>query len=541
MENRKSFITGRKTLISMVFTGVTLLGVISYQMLPVELFPNVELPFLIVHAGSIQQSDPETMEKEAIIPLEGAVGSLADIEKIETYIEPRRGGTIFIYYKKGTDIKYAYLRLLEKVNGVRSQVPEEYTVNVLRIDTEQMTNRFMTVQVRGAGSVDRLRSIAASEIVTELESVDGIASVQVSGGREKSVTVLLDDDICEAYGLTPASVASMIRAGSSENLFVGNIISGDNLTAVKVQSRYHSVEQLRRIVISAEGPLLLKDIADISFGTMEQSSISRVNGKSAVTIQLVKDSEVNLIELSHRTREVIEKINRELASGEVEVVVQEDAALSMEDNINLIIELAVTGGFLAVLILWFFLRNIRLVLIVAAAVPVSIFTALNFFYGFGISINSLTLVGIALAVGLLVDNSIVVLENIYRLRGKGYGVTESVTGGVREVWRSVFAGTLTTVMVFLPFLFSDEFLIGVIGKHIGVSVISTLLISLAVALVLIPVGAHAILSRSGSAESAIFSIVSRKNRLIMKYNALLKSALRFPARVIILAVIIFFI
>jgi len=537
----KSFITRRKTLISMLFIGVTLLGIISYRLLPVELFPDVELPFLIVQVSTFQQTDPQTLEKEAVIPLEGAAGSLENIEKIESFADARRGGTIFVYYKKGTDIKYAYLRLAERINGVRSDIPSEYSVNVVRIDTEQMTNRFMTVQVRGTGGVDRLRNITENDIVRELESIDGVASVEVSGGREKSVTVTLDDQLCEAYGITPSRITSLIRQNSSENAFVGNIVEKENLRAVKVQSRYGDIDDLRDIVISPEGPILLGDIAEIYFGKVEQTNISRVNGKSAVTIQMVKDSEVNLIELSHQTRSVIRRLNGELRSSGIEMVVQEDSASSMEDNINKIIKLAITGGFLAVLILWFFLRNMRLVLIVAAAVPVSIFTALNLFYAFGISINSLTLVGIALAVGLLVDNSIVVLENIYRLRGKGLGVTESVTGGVKEVWRSVFAGTMTTVTVFLPFLFSDEFLIGVIGKHIGVSVISTLLISLAVALVLIPMGAHLILSRSSRRGSAIFSIVSRKNRLIMKYNSLLKTALRFPARVIIMAVIVFFI
>jgi len=539
--NNRSFITSRKTLISMAFIGVTLLGVISYRLLPMEEFPNVELPFLVIRAGSSVQTDPETLEREAIIPLEGAASSLENIEKIESFADARGSGIIFVYYKKGTDIKYAYLRLMERVNEAKANLPEEYMVTVLRIDTEQMTNQFMTAQIRGTGSVDRLRGIAEDEILNRLESVDGIASVDISGGQKKSVTVTLDDLVCEAYGITPSTVSSLIRQNSMENVFVGNIVSRDNLKAVKVECRYNDVDDLRSIVISADGPLLLEDIADISFGKEEKSSISRVNGESAVTIQLVRDSEVNLIELSHQTRSVIDRLNAELESKDVSMVIQRDSARSMEDNINQIISLAVTGGLLAVLILWFFLRNIRLVLIVAAAVPVSIFTALNFFYAFDISINSLTLVGIALAVGLLVDNSIVVLENIYRLRGKGAGVTDSVTGGVREVWRSVFAGTMTTVMVFLPFVFSEEFLIGIIGKHIGVSVISTLLISLLVALVLIPMGTHFILSRKNSGREIIFSKVSRRNRLIMIYNALLKSSLRFPPRVIIAAVIIFFV
>ena len=160
----------------------------------------------------------------------------------------------------------------------------------------------------------------------------------------------------------------------------------------------------------------------------------------------------------------------------------------MEKNINQIINLAITGGLLAVLILWFFLRNIRLVTIIAVSIPVSVYAAFNFFYAYNISINSLTLVGMALAIGMLVDNSVVVLENIYRLAGQGKDPETAVKQGTTEVWRSVFASTLTTVIVFMPFIFADNYMVKIIGKNIGVSIISTLLISLVSCLAVHPNG-----------------------------------------------------
>jgi hypothetical protein len=158
--------------------------------------------------------------------------------------------------------------------------------------------------------------------------------------------------------------------------------------------------------------------------------------------------------------------------------VQNNTAEIMEKNIDQIINLAITGGLLAVFILWFFLRNIRLVAIIALSIPISVYGAFNFFYAFDISINSLTLVGMALAIGMLVDNSVVVLENIYRLAGQGKDPETAVKTGTREIWRAVLAATLTTVIVFLPFIFSSNFMIKMIGKNIGVSIISTLGISL---------------------------------------------------------------
>ena len=270
------------------------------------------------------------------------------------------------------------------------------------------------------------------------------------------------------------------------------------------------------------------------------TSISRVNGLDAITLTLVRDTQVNLIDLSHTTRSVVERLNKELKSQDLEIVVQSDLAENMEKNIDLIIQLALIGGCMAIVVLWIFLRNIRLVLIIAAAIPISIFTAFNFFYAFGISLNSLTLVGMALAIGMLLDNSVVVLENIYRLKASGHNDTDTcVIRGTGEVWRATFAATLTTITVFLPFIFSSDFAIKLIGRHIGISIISTLLVSLVVALLLIPTATHYYLSKSRKGDSAKFQIVSQKNRLLQVYTLLLKSTLRFPARTIFITVIVF--
>ena len=178
----------------------------------------------------------------------------------------------------------------------------------------------------------------------------------------------------------------------------------------------------------------------------------------------------------------------------------------MEKNLNQIGELALVGGLLAIMVLWIFLKNFQLVSIIALAIPISVLTAFNVFYAAKISINSLTLVGMALAVGMLLDNSVVVLENIYWLRGLGKSPRDSVIQGTSEVWRSVFASTLTTITVFLPFLFSDNFLITLIGKNVGVSIISTLSISLFVAMLLVPMMAYSFLKKKKPKHDAKTSL-----------------------------------
>jgi len=532
------FVIRRKTLISMLFLGLSLLGAVSYTHLPLEIMPDVELPYLLVHVASHQEVNPEYMEKQAIIPLEGAVESLEGVSSIESTAE-QRGGTIRVYFNQDVNLEYAYLKLLQMINEIAGSIPEEFTVRAAKIDFERLSNMFMRLQVRGSGGLERIRAVIDKTILKELESIDGISHVDITGGRQQSLEIVLDNEAVEAYGITVGKVRSLINQNTRQKSFVGHAYEKDRHYFVNLLSDYTQINDLENIVVDPDGPVLLKDIASVTFGFKEQTTISRVNGKEAVTVQLVKDSRVNLIELSHTTRRIIDRLNRELKPQDIEIVIQNDAAEEMERNIDLIMELALIGGLLAVVILWFFIRNLRLVVTVLLAIPVSILVALNLFYAFEITLNPLTLVGLALAVGMLLDNSVVVLENIYRLSSLRKDRNTAVIQGTQEVWRSIVAGTLTTITVFLPFTFSSNFMIKIIGRHVGVSIISTLLISLAVALLLIPMITHTMLGTSGK-QTVSFNRVSQKNRLMQIYTLFLKSAMRFPARTVFGVVVAFF-
>jgi len=529
----------RRILISMLFAGLTMLGYVSYNKLPVELIPNPDLPALFVQIGTPLEMDPAYIESQAVIPVEGAVGTLDDIEKIETNITSNYG-IITIYYSQNADLKYAALKLQEKIDIIKNSIPEDFMINVIRIDLQQMINQFMSLQVRGEGGVDRIRNIADREIKPKLENIDGIAGVQVYGGQENSIEVRLDEKACKAHGITMGYVRTLLNINGREKTFAGKVIDGSNEYYVNITSEYTDVKDIGKIIVRQNGPVLLRDVAGIFYGVKEETSFSRVNGMEAVTINLVNDNQANLIRLSGSAIDEINRINRELAPKGVEIVVQYNSAETMEENINQIINLAITGGFLAVLILWYFLRNIRLVSIIAVSIPISVYTAFNFFYAAGISINSLTLVGIALAVGMLVDNSVVVLENIYRLAGTGKDHETSVLQGTREVLRAIFASTLTTIIVFLPFLFTSSFLIRIIGKNIGVSIISTLLVSLVVALLFIPMATNYLLSFRSVSNARIFKKLSIHNRLIQIYFLLLKASMKKPAQTIIGTLVVFF-
>ena len=521
----------------MLFIALSLLGYVSYKQLPVELLPNAELPVLFVQVSSQQDMDPSYVESEVIIPLEGAVSAIGGVDKLQSYID-RRQSSIQIDFKKNINFKMTSLKLQEKVNEIAASLPTGFTVQVQKVDIAQMNNNFMVLQVRGTGGTDRVRSLVDEDVRSDLENIDGVASVNIYGGRQKAIEVRLNPEACKALNLTASKISGLLSQNTQEKTFVGFADEPDSKNFVHVNAMYTKVSDLENIVV-APGPILLKDLATVFFDLKDETTYSRVNGKEAVSVALINDSQANLIELSHRVSDVIEKLNEKLAPLELEIVIQENKAETMENNINQIINLALVGGLLAVFVLWLFLKNMRLVFFIALSIPISVYTAFNFFYAFGITINSLTLVGMALAIGMLLDNSVVVLENIYRLSGNGYTPERSVTQGTKEVWRSIVAATLTTITVFLPFVFSDNFLIKLIGHHIGVSIISTLTISLFVALLFIPMITYLLL-KSKSGNSVGYEKVSIVQRPMQVYLVLLKTCMRNTGVTVFGAVILLF-
>ena len=401
----------------MLFSGLSMLGYFSYKQLAVELIPNAQLPFLFVQVGSQLEVDPRYMENQVIIPLEGAIGTLEGVDKIESTAGQQQG-SIRVSYQPSANIKFSYLKLVEKVDEVKRNLPAGFFVQVYKFDLEQINNMFMNIQARGSGGVDRVRQLIDKEILSPLRNVDGVANAQVFGGQEKSIEIRLDEEVLNSHGLSPADIRAAINGNQLSRTFAGKVNQQNQFYFVNVISEFNDINDLYELVVDPTGPIKLKDIADIHYGVKEQTSYSRVNGKESVTIQLTRDSQANIIELSNVIIERIEKFNIDLAEKDIELVVQYNSAETMEKNIDLIINLAVVGGVLAIFILWIFLKNFRLVAAIALAIPISVYTAFNFFYAFDISINTLTLLGMALAIGMLLDNSVVVLENIYRLAAK---------------------------------------------------------------------------------------------------------------------------
>jgi multidrug efflux pump subunit AcrB/ABC-type multidrug transport system ATPase subunit len=523
----------------MIFIGLSLLGYISYNRLQVELLPNAELPMLFVQIASSSAASPQYLEQQGVIPVEGAIGTLEGVETIDSRIG---GNQAFIQvgFEEGVRFKYVFLKLQQKIDAVKAQLPADLFVNVSKIDLQQLSNQFLELQVRGSGGTDRLRTIAEQEILPAFENLNGIASITAFGGRQKNLEILLDKAACEPHNITPETVRSRLSQNSGSRTLAGYLYEGKRRYFIRTATEYTELRDIENIVM-ASGPILLRDVAKVSFGVDESTTISRVNGKDAISLTATKSSQANIIDLSHRSQDLILELNEQLRPKDVEIVIQQNAADDMEKNIDQIISLSLIGGFLAILVLWVFLKDFRLISIIAVSIPVSVLSAFNWFYAADISINSLTLIGMALAVGMLLDNSIVVLENIYRLVSEGRSTKDAVTKGMVGVAKAILAATLTTVTVFLPFIFFGNYLLNIIGQNIGVSIISTLMMSLLVALLLIPVLAALALGINPKKRNSVFTLTKIKTRTERIYMVFLKSSLRNPARTIIGGLLLFFV
>ena len=526
----------RTVLISMLFIGLVMMGIFSYPYLPMELIPNAELPMLSVSI-SYPENDPVYVENKAAIPVEGVINSLPGVEEIQTRITPR-GTSIRVLFSQDVNIKYTQLQLEEKVKNIAASLPENFRASV-GASSSGSDYRFMTLRILGENDIDYVRNVADKEVLSKLQTIDGVATVDIRGGRQQSIEIIVDPNQLKALGITKQTINSAINSNNTARQYVGSAYEGDKRYFVNVSAEFLTTEDIGNIVVKQNGNILLKDIAEIHFGVKEPDSYSRTNGKEVIACIITRSPMANIIDLSERVRAELDKLNEELKSKGLVVEVESDASELMSKNINTIINLGLTGALLAVFVLYLFLRKIRIVSIVTFSIPISVFSSFYFFYLAGITINILTLTGIALAVGMLLDNSIVVMENIYRLKGQGLPSEEACARGTKEVWKSILAATLTTITVFVPFIFTDNFNIKLLGEHVGLSIIVTLSISLVVALLLIPMGINYLLKRKP--EDVNFNNLSIHNRLLQIYISILKMALRKPAQVIFVSLIILFV
>jgi hydrophobic/amphiphilic exporter-1 (mainly G- bacteria), HAE1 family len=475
---------------------VLLLGFVSLTRLPMDLFPEIDVPVAIVNT-SYSGVGPQEVEKLVTSPVEEALATVSNVNEISSVSYEGRS-IVIVEFNYGTDMDFASLEMREKIDMIKSFLPDgiEDPI-VMKIDP----NAFPIIQMSLTGENDLagLRNFAEDVIKSRLERLEGVASVDISGGSENRIKISIHEHSLRGYGLSIDYIAQVIGT-ENLNLPGGSVKKGKNELSVKTVGEFTSLKDISNlsIPIPTGGNIILSDIADISIDSKDTTSITMLNGKKSINISIYKSSGTNTVDVSRKVRTEIDNIKSLFPGRDMEMIM--DQAVYIERSINNVMNNALIGGLLAILILYLFFRNIRTTLIIGTAIPISFIATFSLIYFNGITLNMMTLGGLALGVGMLVDNSIVVLENIYRFRENGLSRRDAAVRGASEVGMAVTASTFTTIAVFLPIVFVEG-ITSTLFKELALTVTFSLLASLVVSLTLIPM-----------LSSKLLRIVSREER-----------------------------
>jgi multidrug efflux pump subunit AcrB len=491
----------------MFFLGLFVLGWIAWNRIPVELLPPVSGEELFV-SFSRPGSEPEVVEREILLPLEARVAELPGVE--ETWAEIRGStGSFNVRFEPGTDLKVRELDLRRLGAELMREQPRGTSVEVDSQDLTLISRFAMFVQVLGLEDRNALLDFVDERVRPRLAAVSGASRVLAGGGAPREMTVRIDPDRCAARGVAPAQVTAAIDRSVRRLRFLGGVEDEAGRTAVLLDGRPRGVTSLAEIRIVPDRPVLLRHVADVELGSGREEMLFRVNGQPTVAMVVFQEEGANLIRLGRGLRTKLDELREEFRDYGLDFVINFDAAEVVEQQLDRLKGLALWGFGIALIVLFLFLRQLRAVAVVAVAVPASLLVALALLFLAGQSINLITLFGLAVGIGMLVDNSIVVYEAVQRQLEHGVGPDRAAEFGVRRTVRAILAATLTNGIVFFPIVYAD-FDDGVLRALLVVMALAILLPMLAS--LLVAVGLVPLLARRLAAPAAIARLASRRRR-----------------------------
>jgi HAE1 family hydrophobic/amphiphilic exporter-1 len=460
---------------------VILLGLVSFLRLPIDLMPDITYPTLSI-STSYANASPEEMEEIITRPIEGAMAAVPGVEEISS-TSSEGGSNIRITFAWGTNLDEASNEVRDRLDRIIPMLPEE----VERPRLRKFDPSSFPILILGASSeLDpvQTRRLIDNQIKYRIERVPGVASLDIWGGLQREIHVNLDPNKIKALGLPLDLILSKIR---SENVDVpaGTIERGNYEVLVRTPGVYTDLDEIRNTVIAIRdrAPIQLKEIATVEDTWQKVRRIVRINGRPGIRLSISKQSGKNTVEVARAVLKEIEGVNRDFP--QIKMTPMIDSSEYIQNSINNVSRSALFGGLLAIFVLLFFLRNIRSTTVIGLAIPISIIATFSLIYFGGFTLNIMTLGGLALGIGMLVDNSIVVLENIYRYQEGGAKALEAAVEGTGEVSSAIVASTLTTLAVFLPLVFVRG-MSGIMFKQLSYVVAFSLACSLLVALTLVP-------------------------------------------------------
>ena len=520
----------RPVTITMIILAVVLIGALALSRLPMDLTPEMEMPFLMIRT-SYSGATPEEVEELVTRPVESTVATIDGLSNLNSR-SSEGSSMVFLEFEYGTDLTEAKNDLRDLISRIEARLPDGADEpRIMNFDPNAQP--IMELAVAGASAVE-LKNIAEDTIQPRLEQIVGVASAEISGGRSREIRINADQEQLSAYNITLDQIAAAVRA-SNQSGGLGTVMVGNEEISVRALGEFESFRDLEKIEITtaAGDKVPLTMLADLEDGFQETNSLSYLNGQESIGLSIQKQGDSNTVSVASEVKNAAAELSEELP--DIEIQITSNNAQYIEDSISSVLQNFVIGGILAVIILFIFLRNFSSTIVIATAIPISVLATFALMYFGDLSLNLITLGGIALGVGMLVDNSIVVLENIYRHRALGVGRLKAAKDGASEVATAISASTLTTVAVFIPVIFIED-LLAQIFTPMALTVTFSLLASLFVALTFIPMlSSKALKVNQNESDESV-----KKKKYVKYYQKLLDKSLEHRYK-IVSAFIIFFI
>lgn len=485
---------------SMVFLALCLLGVFSLYHLPVDLMPNSKSGSLTIHIGIRGGLPPEDIESLVTKPVEDAVSTTARLKSLLSVSHKDRSVTT-LTFEPGTDVSFAALDVQERVAKIRAKLPRDIEKPVIAHYQENDYPVVILALTSDKFSPEQLRDRVDNNLKPALMRQEGVANVEVGGGRERKILVEFDQQRLDAYGLAIQRVINQLGQNNL-NLLAGRMDASRESFFARVQGQYETIEDLKKLPIALtkekEGShILLQDVAEVRDFYLEPQSYARLNKKPTVSVYVQKESLANTIRTATRIEKVVEDFKKRRLEKEITLEVVSNQAVFIREAISNVISAIWQGALLTALCLWLFIRDLRHTSIILLSIPLSVLVIFALMYVSRLGINVMTLSGIALGIGMLVDNSIVVLENIVEKKEsyfRGHPDENAVDRGVsdplvmaasREMTLPILASTLCTVIVFIPILFINK-QVQLLYSGLALTVTYSLISSFFVAIMIVP-------------------------------------------------------
>ncbi len=484
--------TKKPVAVAMLTLALIFVGGISAIRLPIDLLPDVSFPRLVIHTVYPDVAPPE-VERLVTERVESAVSAVPGVEQV-TSVSQEGVSLVTARFSWGTNMDFAALNVRERLDEIREALPESAVrPTILRVDPQ--AEPILAISVSGGRDLWETKEVAETVFRRRLEQIDGVAQASVTGGLDREIHVETDIRRMDALGVSMADVEQALD-GANYSAPGGTVMRGRSRFPLRTLGEFQSVAQIEDVVVGVrrsaapgtdtipgERPIRISDIGWVEDGFADRETIARYNGSESVGILVFKESGANTVTVSELVQEALDLLATQYPEFDSQIASSQ--AGFIRDSINNVVQALVLGGALAFLVLFFFLRDPRYPVAVALAIPISVVTTFALMDASGVSLNIMSLGGLALGVGMLVDNSIIVLENIFRHRQAGLGAMESAARGAEEVQGAITASTLTTISVFGPIIYVE----GVAGQLFGslsLAVAFSLLASLLVALTLLP-------------------------------------------------------